>query len=93
MKSTCPSRPIPLADGKSGGIEPVFSNVCTRSISIKVGSKGRHVKIPDGFHKVTKGKCLKTDWFVDLLHISFRPVETDDVGMDAETFDHLYRKS
>ena len=62
-------------------------------INIKVGDKGRHVQIPNGFRKVSHGKCLNDDWFIDLQHFVLREVEAEDVGMDAETFDHLYRKS
>jgi hypothetical protein len=60
---------------------------------VQVGDKGRHVVIPAGWHKVTQGKCQSNDKFVDLLNMVFRTVEPDDVGMDAETFDHLYRQT
>jgi len=62
------------------------------SDKVKIGEKGRHVLIPQEFSRVCQGKCLKGDFFIDLQHLILREVEDEDIGMDAETFDYLYRK-
>lgn len=60
---------------------------------LKIGPKGRHVDIPDGWSKVTSGACLPGDKFVNLRYYFLQNVEADDIGVDANEFDHLYRKA
>lgn len=60
---------------------------------VKVGLKGKYMKIPEGWYRVTEGACKKWDKFADLSCFCFRYVEDDDLDMPADTFDCLIREN
>lgn len=58
----------------------------------KVGTRGRHVEIPEGCMVVSTGAVQKGDKF--LLCPNYKewvPVEDENIGEDAELFDCLIR--
>ena len=59
---------------------------------VKVGPRGRHATIPDGWSRVTDGDCRANDFFADTRTGRFRPAESDDIGLPADSFDCLIRK-
>ncbi|MCK9460612.1 MAG: hypothetical protein M0R80_13315 [Proteobacteria bacterium] len=59
--------------------------------TIKVGPKGRHVKIPIGWHRVTEGITNKWDKFADTQTLLFQDVEKDDLEMSWDDYDCLIR--
>jgi hypothetical protein len=60
---------------------------------IRVGPKGRHVNIPEGWYRITSGTCISRDQFADTRSGRFRPVESEDLDMPADSFDCLIRKT
>ena len=59
---------------------------------VKVGPKGRHAEVPEGWHRVKSGKCLEGDKYAYTATGCFCLVEKEDVGMEWDTFDCLIRK-
>jgi len=58
----------------------------------KVGDKGRHVTIPDGWHRITEGKAQRGDYFADVNTGNWRPcTDRFEVGDDASGFELLIR--
>jgi len=64
------------------------------SETVKVGNKGRHVHVPEGWHRVLGDDVCKVgDRFCNLSSFRFSTVEQDDIGDSAEHFDLLIRKN
>lgn len=59
--------------------------------TVKVGPRGRHFVIPDGYERVTDGLCRYGDYFVNRATIQMEPVDQEDVGIEAAEFDCLLR--
>lgn len=49
-------------------------------------------KLPKGWVQVKKGVCKQGDKFWNLQTHEWTTVETDDIGMECDTFDALIRK-
>ena len=65
----------------------------------KVGKKGRHVSLPDGYTQVKSGKCQKGDKFLVATDFSLTGIvrweEVDDEDLNSsrlEDFDLLIRR-
>lgn len=61
-------------------------------VNIRVGPKRKHVRLPDGWHRVLVGSCIKGDQFLNLGTYKFQPVEHDDIGISCDDFEVLIRK-
>lgn len=57
----------------------------------KVGTKGRHAKIPEGYEIVESGNAQKGDKFIHVESGTPWPCEDDDIGMPFDSFDCLIR--
>jgi uncharacterized membrane protein len=62
-------------------------------MKVKIGTKGKHMEIPDGWFQVTEGECEEYDMFANVQTFKWNHVESDDVKMPANTFDCLIRKN
>ena len=60
--------------------------------AVKVGPKNRHVEVPEGWRRVTQGQCKTGDMFVHLGTLKLTTATHDDVGMNWDDFDFLFRK-
>jgi len=67
---------------------------------VKVGPKGKHIIIPDGWEQVKTGPVKRGDRYADLRYYTFVDVEEEDltvshegVAMTAKDFDCLIRQS
>lgn len=61
---------------------------------VKVGEKGKHLTIPEGWHLVTSGLVKKNDKYAHVEKHCWYPVEEDfDVGHPAEWIDFLIREN
>jgi len=65
---------------------------------IKYGRKNRHIKLPNGFHRVTDGVCKEGDMFIDASAMEFHNkvyvlhVTNEEIGDPVDAFDILIRK-
>jgi hypothetical protein len=60
---------------------------------VKIGDKGKHVQIPEGWEKVTSGVCQAGDKYCDVQHFCFTDCEDDfDIGEPYDFFDCLIRR-
>jgi hypothetical protein len=62
-------------------------------VTVKLGHKGKHVQVPEGYRLVTQGVCQAGDMFGNNLSMCWSIVESDDIGLPFETFDALIRKT
>lgn len=60
---------------------------------VRVGQKGRHLAVLDGWQLVSSGKVLKDDKFANLMTIVWQTVDADDIGQDVSDFDFIIRKA
>lgn len=60
--------------------------------TVKVGPKGRHMKVPYGYKVVADGVCVDDDKFANGMTYTWSSVESDDIGMSFDSFDCLIRK-
>jgi hypothetical protein len=61
--------------------------------TVKVGEKGKHLKIPVGWELVPKMRlCEKGDMWANLYTFKWCLAESDDIGMMSADFDYLVRK-
>jgi len=60
---------------------------------VKVGMKKKHVKIPEGWHRVLLGPCQAGDRYCHTSTLASMLVEEDDIGLLVEDghFDLLIR--
>ncbi len=59
---------------------------------VKIGPKGRHMKVPYGYKIVTSGICEDGDMFANGLTYTWSSVEHDDINMPCDSFECLIRK-
>lgn len=62
-------------------------------VTVRVGRKRKHVKIPNGFRLLPEGyKVIQGDMFCNLLTYTWEHVDDDDIGVDARHFDAVIRR-
>jgi len=61
--------------------------------TVKVGPKGRHITIPDGWVVVTSGVCKKGDKFVNCSSWKWSETEEEDWGDEFDFFECLIRNT
>lgn len=64
-------------------------------LAVKIGTKGKHLRIIPGWFRVTTGICEEGDMFANLQNPNkprWSPVDVDDIGDDANFFDCLIRQ-
>lgn len=59
---------------------------------VKIGPKGRHLMIPEGWELIPAGQCKPGDRFANLYTRRWQEVDADDIGDPAELFDYLIRE-
>lgn len=62
---------------------------------IKIGSKGRHLVVPEGWNLIKEGFVKKGDLFANLMTFKWTPIDNQDLeeNSQANEFDFLIRKS
>ena len=65
----------------------------TQSDTYKIGRKNRHITIPEGWHKVTEGKCLPGDMWCHVGDIRFCLANEHDTDMPFDSYDLLIRET
>jgi len=61
---------------------------------VKIGKKGRHLKLPDGWVVVTAGCVLEGDMFATVCSSTrWRPVDAEDIGELCIEYDCLIREA
>ena len=62
-------------------------------VKVKVGEKGRHVELPEGFCRVIAGRPVVGDLYLRCPHYDrWLRVEPEDCDMNANEFDCLIRR-
>jgi len=60
---------------------------------VKTGPKGRHLRIPEGWHRIRKGPVHPRDRFANLGTYGWSEVDAEDIAaMTAEDFYCLIRQ-
>jgi hypothetical protein len=61
---------------------------------VKVGPKRRYLRIPDGWERVRAGKLIREgDKVANILTAAWMMVERGDVGLDADCYDVIIRRT
>lgn len=61
--------------------------------TVKVGDKGRHVRIPFGWSRVTDGAVQARDLFLECPdYKAWLPVDGEDVGESVMEYDCVIRR-
>jgi len=85
-----------LVQTDQSGCHILCEKIMDKNHIIKVGTKGRHVAIPSGWHRVVDGVCQEGDKFLNLMTMRFCIIDDDDIGCSAipedTFFDVLIRK-
>jgi len=62
-----------------------------QQLTVKVGPKRRHLKIPDGAVLIKEGPIEHGDLVADIHKGRWGFVDDEDVGLDAQVYDHVCR--
>ena len=68
------------------------ATVCSAPPFVRVGPKGHHLAIPEGYEQIETGEAQDGDLFANLLTAQWCPVDRADIGYGAINFDYLIRR-
>jgi hypothetical protein len=88
-------KPTIAASGKASGAAACgryAATLCSAPPFVRIGPKGRHLAIPDGYTKIEDGEAQAGDLFANLMTGQWSPVDHADIGDHAINFDYLIRR-
>mgnify|MGYP007077418707 CR=1 FL=1 len=67
-------------------------SLCSAPNLVKVGRKGRHLPIPEGWELITHGEMQAGDLVANIVDVHWEPVDAEDPGLPWNVYDFLIRK-
>ena len=67
-------------------------DVGVESMKFKIGLKGRHIEIPEGWRRVEHGPIIDGDKVANIYSAVWEHIDDDDIGMDAQEYELVIRK-